>query len=272
MAARTLTGLDGRQATLKPTTRGDPAAGLASEFVAAKDRPPFGPELVRRPRLLNRLLRSPPARLVLLTAPAGYSKTTCLAEWAAAEKRPFVWLTAHPRHDDPALLVASIVELLEEIEPVDPDVMAALATPDPSISTVVLPRLGRSLRGRKPFVLVIDDVHAITSPKALEVLETVVEYLPVGAQLALAARTEPPLPLGRMRAHRQLAELSRADLSMTRAESGELLGKIGIELNSAQLDLALRAHRRMAGRALPRRPCPRRPAGHQRGRRLFRRR
>jgi LuxR family maltose regulon positive regulatory protein len=238
MAARTLTGLGGRQATLKPTTRGEPAARRTREFVAAKDRPLFGPGFVRRPRLLNRLLRSPPARLVLLTAPAGYSKTTSLAEWAAAEKRPFVWLTAHPRHDDPALLVASIVERLEKIEPVDADVMAPLASPDPSISTVVLPRLGRSLRGRgKPFVLVIDDVHAVTSPRAHEVLETVVEYLPVGAQLALACRTEPPLPLGRMRAHRQLAELSRAELSMTPAESGELLAKIGIELSSDQLDL-----------------------------------
>lgn len=236
MAARTPTGFD-RQATLKPTTKEDSTAKLAGEFVAT-DRPPFGPELVRRPRLLNKLLRSPPARLVLFTAPAGYSKTTCLAEWAAAEKRPFVWLTAHPRHDDPALLIASIVELLKEIEPVDADVLAALGTPDPSISTVVLPRLGRSLRGRsKPFVLVIDDVHAVTSPEALEVFEAVVEYLPVGAQLALASRTEPPLPLGRMRAHRQLVELSRADLSMTQAESGELLGKIGLELNAAQLDV-----------------------------------
>ena len=237
MAARTLTGLDGRQATLKPSTRGELAAGLASEFVTAKGRPPFGPELVRRPRLVNRLLRSPSARLVLLTAPAGYSKTTCLAEWAAAEKRPLAWLTAHARHDDPALLVASIVEVLEEIGSVDPDVLTALATPDPRIPTVVLPRLGRSLQGcGQPFVLVIDDVHAITSPEALQVLHTVAECVPVGAQLALASRTEPPLPLGRMRAHRQLAELSRGDLSMTRAESGELLGKIGLELSSAQLD------------------------------------
>jgi LuxR family transcriptional regulator, maltose regulon positive regulatory protein len=223
---------------LRPTTTTDPTAGLAGEFVAAKDRPPFGLALVRRPRLIERLLRSPPAHLVMLTAPAGYSKTTCLAEWAAAEQRPFAWLAAEPRHDDPALLVASIVERLEEIEPVDPDVLAPLASPDPNISAVVLPRLGRSLQTRaKPFVLVIDDVHAVTSPRALEVLETVLEHLPVGMQLALASRSEPRLPLGRMRAHRELVELRRADLSMTRAESGELLNKIGLELSSAEFDV-----------------------------------
>jgi LuxR family transcriptional regulator, maltose regulon positive regulatory protein len=238
MAAQTLTGPGGRQATSKPITREEVAAGLAGEFADAKDQPQVGPRLVRRPRLLDRLLRSPPARLVLLTAPAGYSKTSCLAEWEAAEKRPFAWLTAHARHDDAAVLLASIVELLEEIEPVSPEVMATLATGDSGISTAVLPRLGRSLRHRaKPFVLVIDDLHSVTSPVALEVLRTVAEHLPAGAQLALASRTEPALSLGRMRAHRQLVELTRADLSMTRPESGELLREIGIELNSAQLDV-----------------------------------
>jgi LuxR family maltose regulon positive regulatory protein len=211
MAARTLTG-SGRHATWKPGRRGGPAAELTTEFVAANGHGPhLGPDLVPRPRLVNRLLRSRSAPLVLLTAPAGYSKTTCLAQWAATDNRPFAWLTAEPRHNDPALLVASIVEATEQI--------------------------GRSLEARKPFVLVIDDAHAITSPDALEVLQTVLDHLPVEAQLALATRTKPPLPLGRMRAHRQLTELTRAELSMTRAEAGELLAKVGMRLNSAQLDL-----------------------------------
>ncbi|MGH2984052.1 MAG: hypothetical protein ACRDK5_07335 [Solirubrobacterales bacterium] len=58
-------------------------------MVPPKAAPQFGSGLIRRPRLIKRLLDSPPARLVLLTAPAGYSKTTCLAEWAAADERPF---------------------------------------------------------------------------------------------------------------------------------------------------------------------------------------
>ena len=237
MAARTLTG-SGRHATWKPSRREGPAAELTTEFVAANGQgPQLGPDLVPRPRLVNRLLRSQSARLVLLTAPAGYSKTTCLAQWAATDNRPFAWLTAEPRHNDPALLVASIMEATEQLEPLHPEVRAALATPDPSIPTIVLPDLGRPLEGCKPFVLVIDDAHAITSPGALEVLQAVLDHLPVEAQLALATRTEPALPLGRMRAHRQLAELTRGELSMTGAEAGELLAKVGVRLNSAQLDL-----------------------------------
>lgn len=200
--------------------------------------PEFDPRFVRRPRLTKRLLGSLPARIVLLTAPAGYAKTTSLAEWAAVDRRPFAWVAASERHDDPAVLIASIVEALEEIEPVDPGVLAALASPNPSLTTVVLPRLGEALRQRREtLVLVVDDLHTLSSPEAFEVFDTVIESLPAGAQLALASRSEPPLHLGQMRAHRLLAELPRGELAMTRAESGELLANLGLELSSAQLDV-----------------------------------
>ncbi len=238
MATTAQIGVRGRRKAGGPTAKPNPTGTRGREPVCTEGAPALGPGLVPRPRLIERLLGSPPARLVLLTAPAGYSKTTCLAEWAAAEERAFAWITANPRHDDPALLIAAIVEALDEIEPVDADVLAALATPKPSISRVVLPRLGRSLQDRvKPFVLVIDDVHALSSPGAFELMETVIEFLPLGSQLALASRTEPPLPLGRRRAHRQLVELSRADLAMTSAESSELLANLGLELTPAETNV-----------------------------------
>src|SRR5262245_9271958 len=203
---------------------------------------PFHPDLVPRARVVERLRDSSPARAVLLRAPAGYSKTTCLAEWAALEERPVAWIRADPRHNDPGLLIRSIVEAVGEIVPVASDVLAPLAAPKPSIGTVVLTRLGRSLgRDGRPLLLVIDDVHAITSAEALEVLEGVLEHLPPESQVALASRTEPALPLGRMRAHRQLVELNQAELAMTVGESGALMAKLGLELSTAQLD-ALHRH------------------------------
>jgi LuxR family maltose regulon positive regulatory protein len=207
------------------------------EFIMGKV-PGFDARFVRRRRLTRQLLRSSPARLVLLTAPAGYSKTTCLTEWADTDARPFAWINASPRHDDPALLAASIVEAIDQIEPVHPDVLAALVAPQPGVSSALIPRLGDSLEGsRRPFVLVIDDVHLLSSPAAFELLEGVIGVLPQGSQLALASRAEGLLQVGRLRAHHQLAELTQRDLAMTGEESGELLTSLGLELTSSQVEV-----------------------------------
>jgi LuxR family transcriptional regulator, maltose regulon positive regulatory protein len=194
--------------------------------------------LLRRDHLLDRLLSSPPARVVLLRAPAGYSKSTCLFEWARADERAFAWVACDGRHDDPSLLVTSIVEALEAVGPVAPEVLLALANPRPDFDAVVLPRLGESLAmWSEPFVLAVDDVHAIGSDDSIAVLEKLVGILPFGSQLALASRTEPRMQFGRMRAHRDLAELTQVDLTMTGPESAELLARIGIALDPEQVQL-----------------------------------
>jgi LuxR family maltose regulon positive regulatory protein len=195
--------------------------------------------LVPRPRLTARIQAKPSARLVVLTAPPGYSKTTCLREWSEQDGRPFAWVTASARLDDPAALLFSIVDALDEIDPVDPEVLAPLASPRPNIAKTVLPRLSRSIHSRRrPFVLVIDDAHALSCANAIAVVAAVIDSLPEGSQLAIATRTEPAaLSLGRLRANRQLVELAARDLAMTREESLALLGNLGVTLNEPQLDL-----------------------------------
>src|SRR5919204_6599577 len=121
----------------------DSAQRLATDGergVARGTVPGFDERFVRRRRLTSFLLGSAPARLVLLTAPAGYSKTTCLAEWAETDARQFAWINASPRHDDPALLAAAIVEVIDQIEPVHPEVLAALVAPQPGVSSALIPR------------------------------------------------------------------------------------------------------------------------------------
>ena len=198
-----------------------------------ESRPPFVP----RPRLTERLLSSPPAPVVLLCAPAGYSKTTCLSDWASRDRRRFAWVTANRRLNDPALLISSIIEAFEGTQPLDPEISTALTVPRPAISSVVLPRVGRALEQLdEPFVLVIDDLHLVTSRGSLEVIATLIDHLPRGSQLALASRTEPFLRLGRLRAHRRLVELGPADLRMTRGECAALLESLGLDLDPPQLD------------------------------------
>jgi LuxR family maltose regulon positive regulatory protein len=96
--------------------------------------------------------------MVLLQAPSGYGKSVLLEQWAAADPRPFQSLILGDEHNDPALLVASILAALEAIESVPREVGAALANPEPNLEKVVLPRLGSALEQRTDhFVLVLDD-------------------------------------------------------------------------------------------------------------------
>ncbi len=206
----------------------------------AASEPAAGSALVPRPRLIRKLAQSP-TTVILLTAPSGYGKSVLLEQWAAADPRPFVSVLLGDEHNDPSLLIASIAEALGRVEPVSADVSAALATPSPSIETVVLPRLAKALAGRQvPMVLVLDDLERIESPQSLEVVSAVASNLAKGSQLALATRTEPALPIGRLRAHRRLTELGRGDLMMTKAESGSLLGGLNLEPTPKQLDVLVR--------------------------------
>ena len=197
----------------------------------------LGLSLVRRPRLLARLRDAAGTPTLLVVAPAGYGKTVLLSEWEAEDERPFAWATLNDADNDPAALVTSVVRALEQIELPAPEVLAALSAPEPSMSTIVLPRLATALAGReRPFVLVLDDVNALGAREALEALTSIASTMPTNAQLVLASRTEPPLTLGRMRAHRRLIELHDAELAMTRPETGELLAGMGLDLGPDEVD------------------------------------
>ena len=225
-------GLEAPQAPGSPTPV-DTAAELAraSRVVARQPAPGFRADFVRRPRLVARLREARSAALVLLTAPAGYGKTTLLAEWAAEDDRPFVWVRLVDADNDPALFVWSVIDALDEMKETAREMPATLVEPNVGKSTILFSRLARAVRARRqPFVLVFDDVHVLRNRECLAALTVIVDQLPGGAQLALASRTEPNLTLGRRRAHRGLAELKQRDLAMTRSEGGDLLARMGLKL------------------------------------------
>ena len=133
--------------------------------------------LIERPRLLGKVGDST-APLVLLIAPSGYGKSVLIGQWERASSRPFASLLLGPQHNDPALLVASILAALDPIEALPADIAKALDNPRPNLEKVVLPRLGRALGElRRPFVLVLDDFERIESPDCLAVVETIVANL-----------------------------------------------------------------------------------------------
>jgi LuxR family transcriptional regulator, maltose regulon positive regulatory protein len=180
-------------------------ARLASDPAAPRFRAPkVREDSVRRAELLRHLEDEPARPLILLTAPAGYGKTTLLAQWAQESGRPVAWATLDELDADPDVLADSIREAL-----------AAIGTG---------PGRGRS------FVLVLDDAHLVPADVLQDAVFGVLDWLPEGSQLALTSRCEPALAIGRMRAQRMLVEVNAADLSMSAAEAASLLRKSGRDL------------------------------------------
>src|SRR4051794_14653695 len=180
-------------------------------LVAAHDATPDQREaLVVRPRLVERFVAASHAPLAVIAAPAGYGKTTLLADWARADGRPFAWVALEEADNDPALLAATVAHALGEA--------------------------GRSLEESPPFVLVLDDAHVLHSAESREWLGNLLQLVPPGSQLALASRTEPALPTGRLRAHRALVEVHARDLAMQPAEALQLLRLAGVELPPADVE------------------------------------
>ena len=127
-----------------------------------------GRELVPRERVLAPRLERLEESMVLVAAPAGYGKTTFLAQWEDADERPFAWITLDERYNDPVLLLGSIAAAIDEITPLDDAVFAPLLSPRPNLSNVVVPRLCHALRQcEQPFVIVLDDLHNLSNPEAL---------------------------------------------------------------------------------------------------------
>jgi LuxR family transcriptional regulator, maltose regulon positive regulatory protein len=176
--------------------------------------------LVPRARLIRRLAEARDVPVVVVVAPAGYGKTTVLSEWAEQDPRPFAWIRLDAAHDDADTLIASVGDALGAAgQAATPADLAACVAAAPD-----------------PFVLVLDDVDALRPSDAFEVLQAIAEAMPPGSQLALAARREPALAVGRLRAHRRVVELRRAELAMGRSEAAALLHAAGLRLHGDQLD------------------------------------
>ena len=172
-----------------------------------------------------------------VVAPAGYGKTTLLAQWADADPRPFAWVALDGRDDDDAVVfLRYIAAALHSVEPLPSDVFSALSGPRASDWPMRVPRIGRALAGvGHPLVLVLDDLHTIANPACLDVLTALFQYVPAGSQIAVASREEPPLPLARWRSQGSVSEIGVADLRLNEVEAGLLLKAAGIELDPTEI-------------------------------------
>ena len=205
--------------------------------------PPARPDRVQRPRLFDRLdeLMRPGVSLGLISAPAGFGKTSLAEEWAARREKPVAWLSLDAGDNDPTVFLAYLLAALERARPgAVPETTALARAPEVPPTPVVLATLLNELARfdpADPLVMVLDDLQFVESAQVQESLAFVVEHLPPGARLLIATRADPALPLARMRARRQLVELRSADLRFTSEEARAFLARsLGEDAASAEIE------------------------------------
>jgi LuxR family maltose regulon positive regulatory protein len=224
--------LDGHQPVsdpmAKPPTMSPPTANLAERdaLLATKLHVPRQrPGFVLRPRLLERLQEGMEQQVVVVCTPAGFGKTSLLADWTRRDRRPVAWLSLDEGDNDPARFWRHVVAALEGVRPgVAERVTPLLGPPVPSSFEGLVTALLNQLAAQPDeVVLVLDDYHLVEAPPVHGSLGFLVEHLPLQVRLVVASRSDPPLPLARLRGRGQLAELREADLRFTPEEAAELL-------------------------------------------------
>src|SRR5215211_1971473 len=255
---------------IPPSVEDDPGATIASpspglvwtKLVA----PALRAGLVPRAGLQSLLQASLQAKLCLVGAPAGFGKTTLLAQWrAVAGGGRVAWVSLEEGDNDPTRFWSYLVAALRTVEPGAGTVaLEALGGPSVELERVVVPSLVNDLATvGAPLVLVLDDYHLITNAICHQTLEGFLDHLPAEVHVVLSTRLDPPLSLARMRASGELAELRVGELQFTGEEAAALLnGSMGLAL--AAEDVARLAERTegwaaglvLAGLSLRGRPDP----------------
>ncbi len=169
--------------------------------------------------------------MVLVSAPAGYGKSTLVAQWSELDPRAGGWVQLGHGDNDPVVLLVRVVAALERSGPVRGELLEELSRRAPRIDEVALPLLAAEFGERDPFVLVLDDVDVITAEQSRAILVFLVDQVRSGSQLVLVTRGDPGVPLGRLRASGDLVEIGTALLALNAEETRDVAASGGLELS-----------------------------------------
>ena len=192
--------------------------------------PPSRRGIVLRPRLVERLNEGLAAghRLSLVSAPAGFGKTTLVSDWIAGCGRPVAWLSLDEGDGDLGRFLTYLIAALQTVAPgIGEGILAVLQSPQPPpLESTLTALLNDIATIPRDVVLVLDDYHVLDAQPVDDALAFLVEHLPPQLHLVIATREDPALPLARLRARGQLTELRGADLRFTPSEAAEFLDRV----------------------------------------------
>jgi LuxR family transcriptional regulator, maltose regulon positive regulatory protein len=209
-------------------------------------KPPPRPKAVLRSGLIERLNDGLFAsrKLTLISAPAGFGKTTLVSEWAATCGRPVAWLSLDEGDNNPACFLIYFIAALQTVAPkVGEGALGALQSPQPLPAESILTNLLNEISILPDnFICVLDDYHVIDAKPVDNALTFLLEHLPAQMHLVIATREDPHLPLARLRVRGQLTELRASDLRFTPVEAAEFLNRV-MSLNLSAENIAVLENR-----------------------------
>ena len=201
--------------------------------------PPVPPDLVPRPRLIQRLNAGFHRKLTLLSAPAGFGKTTLLSEWVSGCGRPVAWVSLDKGDNDPARFWAYFIGALQTIHKgLGETVLAAFQAPQPPpIESMLTSLINEITAISDDFALALDDYHVIKTQPIHSAITFLLDHLPPQMHLVMAGRADPPLPLARLRGRGAMIEIRADDLRFTPDEAAAFLNQV-MRLQLSDQDVA----------------------------------
>lgn len=195
--------------------------------------------LVQRKRLLEKLNQGFSSKLILISAAAGFGKTTILSEWVQKSKLPVGWLSLDERDNDPTRFWLYVVTALQQGVPhLGEATLAMLQSPEQlPFEAFLIPLINEFAQLQTNLILVLDDYHLITETGIHDALNFVLDHLPAQVHLAIATRVHPPLSLAKLRVRAQLTELGADDLRFTDEEATTFLHRsLSEPLTTSQIE------------------------------------
>jgi LuxR family maltose regulon positive regulatory protein len=195
-------------------------------------------EWVARPRLSTQLDESLRRKLTLISAPAGFGKTTVVTDWLHRRSLQAAWLSLDEGDNEPVLFWRYIIAALQTIQPeLGVDLLRALqATPEPPIELVLTALINEISMSQQRWILVLDDYHTIDNRTIDQGMTFLVEHIPPNLHLIMTSRIDPVLPLSRLRVRGELMEIRTGDLRFTHQEAVDFFNQItGLHLSPANV-------------------------------------
>jgi LuxR family maltose regulon positive regulatory protein len=190
--------------------------------------PPTSQKLVSRPRLLEKLGEGRASKLILVSTPAGYGKSTLLSEWVSTAGIPVAWLSLDENDNNLRRFLTYLVTAFQMIDvSTDENLLPYLeAIENPASEPVINTLINEIVAFNRDFLIVLDDYHQIKSQGVNESVDFLLAHLPPNAHLVISSREDPPLALAQLRARNQMVEIRPCDLSFIQSEVFEFLNDV----------------------------------------------